>query len=505
MVKKKLNATSPLTAGGESPRPPLDMEKVDSDLYGALGNVSKRVSARLLDLDEIRRDPTQPRRVVPMRVVGDWRGEPDGVIDVIHRWHDAAQDALVMIDVKAHIDKRAMFGEDTVIPPLVKDFLAVVKLAGDIKRDGLINPITVIRINGGYQIETGERRWWAYQFLRVFDNPDKWASIPAFVSDSAQSVWRTAGENASREELNAIAKARQFALLVMEINKGRDGIKYDGYDFFDHDREFYAQVANGAIHPVPEQKVKAVCDAIGINGGKARLSQIRRLLRELTNEQWDKFDEDSTPERVIREILSPSPEPERLTMVNLSSPSGESKPSPFQQFAPKIGLQNEPYGGQSATPPQTPQPPTKPSPLQYRPAPVPLDEEDIVMMDDEGDGESIINHPFNDGFGVDMRPSDLEVEIPKDTRYVDTNSELATFIGAMVRRGMNRNEDVSDWEVMRDFDRSSLIKKMCDFAPDEVTQMVTNWRDMLYGVLNAIDAQMVAVLDAIWEDVQNGG
>lgn len=507
--------SNPFEDGGKSPIPPT-LREIDETIYGRVGSgkvprIDKRW-AEAIDIKTIRPDLAQPRRVVPMAVRGGWRGDAVGAGDVLARWWRESEKLLgATIDLKARLEQMGDGGDVENIHPIADEFLALVSLAGSIRRDGLVNPITVIRTKEGYMIEGGERRWWAYVLLSLHVDSEKYKAIPAMVVDGKDAIWRQAAENGVRRPLNAIGTARQLALLIMDMWRGRDGVEFNEYGFFDHDQEFYAQVKNGQAFSILKGQMERVLTVTGLKS-KAQVAHYRALL-SIPADIWDDADMQNWTEGRIREIMQNTRQiDERFTVVNLSNQNGgltpvnpETKPSPFQQFVqPQIGLKNEPYGGQSATPPPPSQPPTKPSPLQYRPAPVPLDEDDIVMMDDGGDDEPIINHPFNGGFDVEMRPSDLEVEIPRDTRYVDTNSELALLIASMVRRGMDNHQDVSDWVAMRDFDRVSLIKKIHELSADEITQMVTNWRDMVYGVLNAIDTQMVAVLDEIWEEVQNG-
>lgn len=496
---------NPLDDGGDNTPPSLT--EIDAIVYGGIAGmgvtiprIDKRVAMPIL-LEDIRRDPTQPRRVVPMRVLSDWRGEPDGVDEVIHRWHKMAQSMPLHIDVKAWLDKRAWLSEDTEpkVTGLVRDFLAVLSLAGDIKRDGLINPITVVKAGNLYRIETGERRWWAYQVLRIFDDADKWQAIPAYTTQSATSIWRTAGENAQREELNAIAKARQFALLVMDINRGRDGVKYYDYDFFSHDREFYAQVGNGTHHPVPENKVKAVCDAIGVNGGKARLSQIRRLLRDLNNDQWDKFDEDNTPESVIRNILAPEPTTpppvERLTTVNLSQNTGAFTPVKHPAIDGDNGHSTKPKF--EYTPPS---PAPTPRPVYTPPM---VDEDDDVLMDDDGDNPPMINRPF--AYDANYRPSDAPIHIPKDPRYVQAGSLLNHFLAMLVAHAdMYRYALAQEVVTLRDLTPDNLRGAVRGLDAGEREAWLVNLSTAVMVSLKKVEDEMVNALNEAWADVSDG-
>jgi len=335
-MKKRLKVANPLNTNMGADNDPNDLieniEPPDADVYGGLDlPVTGNVVARPVSLFDISPNPTQPRRVLPSHLRFLWRTSTP-IDEIVFNWHRFAEEAFGdEINVIELLDKRGVVTEEEQrTNGVYGDFLEMVQLAGDIRRDGLLNPITIIGFNAPYKIETGERRWWAYHILRIYTGESQWNSIPATITDKP-SVWRMAGENQSRQNLNAIAKARQLALIIMELNDGR---QYLPYDAFEHDREYYAQVANGNDHRIPDDKLKAVCEATGLSS-KAQVSQYRRLLRELTNELWDKFDADNTPERVIRMMVSDIQDDKRLTTVNLKTAYMEQFWSFYDKMAKK--------------------------------------------------------------------------------------------------------------------------------------------------------------------------
>jgi hypothetical protein len=101
----------------------------------------------------------------------------------------------------------------------------LVNLAVTLRDDGQVNPLTVIDVSHGvtrqFRIETGERRYWASWLLRDF--------IPNYTGDGmiqciivpagAASPFRQAKENTSRAGLNAVAMARQVALLLLHVHE----------------------------------------------------------------------------------------------------------------------------------------------------------------------------------------------------------------------------------------------------------------------------------------------
>ena len=116
----------------------------------------------------------------------------------------------------------------------------LVNLAVTIRDDGQVNPLTVVDVSQGvtrlYRIETGERRYWATWLLRDFiPGYDGDGMIPCIVVPAEQSsVFRQAKENTSRTGLNAIAMARQAALLLLTVH---------GYEIPDYpvSNDFYRQ------------------------------------------------------------------------------------------------------------------------------------------------------------------------------------------------------------------------------------------------------------------------
>jgi hypothetical protein len=123
---------------------------------------------------------------------------------------------------------------------LVKD---LVNLAVTIRDDGQVNPLTVINVSQGatiqYRIETGERRYWATWLLReFFSGYTHDGKIPCIVVPAEKaSAFRQAKENTARSGLNAIAMARQVALLLLTVH---------GYEIPSHavNMDFYRQALN---------------------------------------------------------------------------------------------------------------------------------------------------------------------------------------------------------------------------------------------------------------------
>lgn len=165
------------------------------------------------------------------------------------------------------------------IGPKEAALMPVVELAASIKRDGLINPISIAQKDLLWEIETGERRWLAYHLLHWHEGAqtDQWEKIPTQRVPSVD-IWRQATENNARADLNAIGSARQFALLLMALRAEKEGDTFQGFEAFEHEQDFYAQVSDGNAHRVPYGTGEQLINAMGISD-VGQLRHLRRLLR----------------------------------------------------------------------------------------------------------------------------------------------------------------------------------------------------------------------------------
>lgn len=314
MTRYKDDKVNPLDRGS--------LAAADAAMYGAtpVDVDTGRVVAKGIPLEKIRADVRQPRRAIPASVRLYWDGSQGTVSDLLGAWMEIAVDAGGDIDVVAMMRGKGDDGVETEGKPAIfEQFVDLVRLAADIDRVGLTNPISVVEQAGSYVIESGERRWLAYNMLQVALGDDKYKRIPAFVVDGSNFVWRQASENTARRSLNAIGMARQLALLIMESRRGVDGQTYDEWDDIvvpgGCDRPFYAQVANGNIHRVPKGMGERIQQAMGLS--KKRIFDYRNLLRLTDNNEvndvlWTRADVEDWPEGIMREIA------DRLPIGNLS-------------------------------------------------------------------------------------------------------------------------------------------------------------------------------------------
>lgn len=266
----------------------------DENPFGGVQRASYRASQ--LPIDEIYPDPSQPRRVIPSSLRQYWNGQPHNLPDLLTHWLEEIrlERGGQTLDIDA-----ILAGETTEfsqldpdsddLPAIEKRFgvreLALIKiaeLAASIQRDGLTNPITVAQRGRLYVIETGERRWLAYQMLRWrFGNlgEQDWSMIPARVVDSVD-IWRQATENNARDDLNAVARTRQLALLLMDVH-GMD--QFRPLDMFETEQRFYAQVSDGNRYSA-RGHTQNLLNAMGLRSS-TQLRQYRQLLR-LANIVW---------------------------------------------------------------------------------------------------------------------------------------------------------------------------------------------------------------------------
>lgn len=92
------------------------------------------------------------------------------------------------------------------------DHEALEALADSIRQYGLIQPITVRKLDSGYyQIIAGERRWRASRLAGLTEVP-----VRVIEADDRRTAELALVENLQREDLNAIEEAKGYKLLIEE-------------------------------------------------------------------------------------------------------------------------------------------------------------------------------------------------------------------------------------------------------------------------------------------------
>lgn len=153
------------------------------------------------------------------------------------------------------------------------------ELAESIKAEGLLQPIVVRRLAKGFELIAGERRWRAFQTLKI-------KTIPARVVDASNASAAALGliENLQREGLNAIEEAYGFASLIRDfdltqeqaadrVGKSRASVA-NTLRLLSLDGELQAYVAKGILS-VGSAKV-----LLGIESPEERAILARRVIEE---------------------------------------------------------------------------------------------------------------------------------------------------------------------------------------------------------------------------------
>ena len=96
---------------------------------------------------------------------------------------------------------------------------AMAELAESIRQHGVLQPILLRIVDGGYELIAGERRWRAAQRAQLH-------AIPALVreQDDSSSAELALIENVQREDLNAIEEAEGYQALVGRFGHTQDHV-----------------------------------------------------------------------------------------------------------------------------------------------------------------------------------------------------------------------------------------------------------------------------------------
>ncbi len=286
-------------------------EITDSAIFGNIAEVDAgRQVAKPISIFDIYPDPLQPRRAIPSPVRAYWDGRPLTTAALFNSWfHLAVEERGEDFKIEPYLMAQDEVSRPEKMGPIDAALVDVLEMAANIRSNGLTNPITVANTGNGYRLETGERRWLAYHVLNTYfeDEQDKWGRIPARVVDGF-SVWRQASENNARANLNAISKARQLAILLMDLYHHQRGENFRTYDQLvgqgECDRAFYAQVADGDLYPTPRGTGEAVMTAGGFKS--ASLMREHRDLLRLPDEVWRIADDLNWTQGRIRQLIRQS-------------------------------------------------------------------------------------------------------------------------------------------------------------------------------------------------------
>lgn len=351
-------------------------------IAGLADKEGERVIAKPISIDEIHPDPLQPRRAIPssVRKLYDYIGQPDKVVNVLTAWQGVAQKAgVIRLDVPAMLNTGIppdLFAHwedmDGQPPAVLVSYVELVKLALSIREDGLLQPISIAERakDGGYLVILGERRLLAHHLLNMYVDGQKFSKILAIVKP--YDVWAQSAENGVRQDLNAVQTARQVCRLIMELHWRPN--QFDEFEAMvlpgESDRRYWGQVANGNTYPLSADHYERIFSHTQLSS-KAQISQYRRIVRDLTDEEWAQAEEEGWSERAIRDYIQGknyTPQGEtRLTTVNPTAHEGsvltDDEVAIIQAENPMESRRV--YADEWDDEPPTPQPPTS-NPVHMR-------------------------------------------------------------------------------------------------------------------------------------------
>ena len=323
----------------------LDPKTADAIGFG-LGELALDIAAadsefqaiEAVSIHEIQPNSIQPRYSIPHDLNDLFALHPSNVVDIFERWIIEVQletgrkdfDIVPYLlgqatDRGQEAEKESSDGGQAIDqPPSAKEvaLMKLIDLAASIRRDGLSNPVSLVRQVDHFELETGERRWLAYHVLYwKFGDGDKrpdgsvvnWSRIPARIV-SQVDVWRQASENNARDNLNAISRARQLSLLLMDLHGWQH---FTTLDQCDSEQAFYAQVADGATWRIPRGQGERLLNAMGLSDA-GQLRQYRALLR-LPSDLWRKGDDEDLSEGELRRMKVALDSVTRVTLGNSKS------------------------------------------------------------------------------------------------------------------------------------------------------------------------------------------
>ncbi len=318
----------------------LDPKTADAIGFG-LGELGLEIAAadsefqpiEAVSIHEIHPNTIQPRYSIPHNLTDIFAFNPKNIVDIFERWIIEIQlekgqtdyDIINFLLGSATDRGERVESEDGDAPPASQlasgkelALMKLIDLAASIRRDGLSNPISLVQHDDRYEIETGERRWLAYHVLYwKFGDGDKrpdgsvvnWSRIPARIVKQVD-VWRQASENNARDNLNAVSRARQLALLLMDLHGWQNFSKLDACD---NEQAFYAQVADGSTWRIPRGQGERLLNAMGLSDA-SQLRQYRALLR-LPEELWRKGDDEDLSEGELRKMRAALDNVTRVTVA----------------------------------------------------------------------------------------------------------------------------------------------------------------------------------------------
>ena len=216
------------------------------------------------------------------------------------------------------------------------------ELAESIRSEGLLQPIVVRKVGDKYELIAGERRWRAFQLLKI-------KTIPVRLHEASNASSAALGliENLQREGLNPLEEAYGYASLIRDfdltqeaaserVGKGRASVA-NALRLLSLDAELQGYVAKGIIS-VGHAKV-----LLGIEDPAQRALIARRVIEEglsvRATEKLVQAKKAGTPAPSAQ-----SPAVRKLASADASAVSGIEKRL-TSHFGARVALQHTPKKG----------------------------------------------------------------------------------------------------------------------------------------------------------------
>jgi len=475
-----------------------DVVATDAAIYGDLREKGGTVVARAIPIGDIWPDVRQPRRAIPPGIRGDWDGNPAEVLKVLASWHAVTEDiagrGIDLVQMLMAYDGQAIEIED----PVAAEYLELVSLAASIVRDGMLNPITVVKQGDVYVIETGERRWLAHHLLAHFAH-QKFQRINAREVDST-NVWKQAAENGARRPLNAIGMARQLALLLMDMYARDAGVKFDAYEAMVYpeecDRKYYAQVKNGKLYPVKRGYMQRVLDVTGLKN-KSQVGQYRDLLN-LDDAVWLQADLLNWTEFDCRKVLDEIRGTNKAGQRNAPDKVTTGQDGQFDPVRTPHGVlspENR-FDSGAQTPPPSPLPGSGEGEIPGR-----RYSGESAEIGAQYDGQENVDYgdqPMADHLGlddwdevIDESGDDFEVPVVSTDPMVLPYEEVHQMLHALqlVAKKSRRREG------------EAAVKKLMLLSPEEIRRIVRNGPDGFGRLMDQYEQQVMFLLDLMHNEL----
>lgn len=469
----RINTLSSNGGGDDTP-----FSGLGDDVWDALDS-SDVGSVPTLSIFDVVADASQPRRVMPLNVRREWDGTAAGILPALMKWRDWVEGEINQkLDMAAILESVVEVEWDSE-RGAVQSFAALLNLASSILRDGLVNPIHVVKSESGHIIESGERRWMAYHLLNATYGDHE--RIAAHVQGEF-SVWRQAAENTARRELGAIGMARQYARLLMALLE-EDGQRFRPIGEMLNDRNgdqaFYAQVKDARI---PYGKSGKVYDALGLSSRES--VRLYKSLLGIDGALWLKADDENMSLNAIlyeADIREKTPSKNELSNA-FDNSTGAAEATPpmnrerHQPFTPT--LPQTPTSGRDTSRPNASPPPNE---RGYTPSPAP-NKGYSIARDDEGVGASLPPAPgLVDG---DLRP--ISQDFTVDGYHVDTLLKNLAFL----------------FDSFGDTASAKRLREVAEHTPYSVNEFIgDNGHDEWVAVLSMSFDGATASLERLWQMV----